>query len=40
MREEIIEFLVGETSYTYEELSSKSDKELDDIMRKYFSVEY
>jgi hypothetical protein len=40
MREEVIEFLVGETSYTYEELNSKSDKELDDIMGRYFSVEY
>lgn len=40
MREQVIEFLVCNTSYTNEELNSKSDKELDDIMGRYFSVEY
>ena len=40
MREEVIDFLVGETSYTYKELNSKSNKELDDIMGRTFSVEY
>lgn len=40
MREKVIEFLVCNTSYTYEELSSWTDKELDDFMGRAFSVEY
>lgn len=40
MREQIIEFLVAETSYSYEELIKMSDKELDDVMDRYFQVEY
>lgn len=39
MREQVIEFLVAETSYSYEELNKKSDKELDDIIDRYFQVE-
>lgn len=40
MRERVIEFLVCNTSYTYKELSTWTDKELDDFMGRAFSVEY
>lgn len=40
MREEVINFLVCNTSFTYEELQKWTDKELDDFMRKAFPIEY
>lgn len=40
MREQVIEFLTSNTSFTDEELSKWSDKELDDYMGRAFSVEY
>lgn len=40
MREQVIEFLVCNTSYTYQELSSWTDKELDDFMGRTFPIEY
>ena len=40
MREQVIDFLYTETSYTYEELNKMSDEELDTIVSKYFSIEY
>lgn len=39
MREEVIDFIVDNTSFTREELSSWSDKELDDFMGRAFSIE-
>lgn len=40
MREQVIEFIVNNTSFTHEELESWTDKELDDFMGRAFSVEY
>lgn len=40
MREEVIEFIMCNTSYTYDELKTWSDKELDDFMSKAFPIEY
>lgn len=40
MREEVIDFIACNTSFTRKELSSWTDKELDDFMGKAFSVEY
>lgn len=40
MREQVIEFLVCNTSYTYQELSSWTDQELDNFMGRTFSIEY
>lgn len=40
MRQQVIDFLVANTSFTYEELSKWSDKELDDFMGRAFSPKY
>ena len=40
MREEVIDFLVCNTTFTREELEKWSDEELDDFMGRAFSVEY
>ncbi len=40
MREMVIEFLACNTSFTCEELSTWTDKELDDFMGRAFSIEY
>lgn len=40
MRQQIINFLYGETSYTYEELNKMSNKELDKLAQKWRPVEY
>ena len=40
MRERVIEFIVANTSYSYDELKTWSDKELDDFMGRSFPVEY
>lgn len=40
MREEVINFLSCETSYSRSELATWTDKELDDYMGRAFPVEY
>ena len=40
MREKVIEFLAANTSYSYDELKTWSDKELDDFMGRAFQIEY
>ena len=40
MREQVIDFIVSNTSFTHEELESWADKELDDFMGRVFSIEY
>lgn len=40
MREKVIEFIVANTSYNYDELEKWSDKELDDFMWRTFPVKY
>jgi hypothetical protein len=40
MRKQVIDFIVSNTSFTYEELESWTDKELDDFMGRAFSIEY
>lgn len=40
MREKVIEFIVANTSYSYDELKTWSNKELDDFMGRSFPVEY
>ena len=40
MREKVIEFLAANTSFSYDELKTWSDKELDDFMGRIFPVEY
>ena len=40
MREKVIEFLAANTSYSYEELNTWSNKELDDFMGRAFQIEY
>lgn len=38
MKEQVIEFIVNNTSFIHEELESWTDKELDDFMGRAFSV--
>lgn len=40
MRKKVIEFLVANTSFSYEELETWSDKELDDFIGRAFPIEY
>ena len=40
MRERVIEFIVANTSYSYDELKMWSDKKLDDFIGRSFLVEY
>lgn len=40
MREKVIEFIVANTSFSYDELNTWSDKELDDFMGRAFQIEY
>lgn len=40
MREKVIEFLAANTSFSYDELKTWSDKELDDFMGRAFPIEY
>ncbi len=40
MREQVIDFIVNNTSFTREELKSWTDKELDAFMGRAFNVEY
>ena len=40
MREQVIDFIASNTSFTHKELESWTDKELDDFMGRAFSVEY
>ena len=40
MREKVIEFLAANTSFSYDELKTWSDKELDYFMGRAFQIEY
>jgi hypothetical protein len=40
MREQVIDFIASNTSFTHKELESWTDKELDDFMGRAFVVEY
>lgn len=40
MREQVIDFIVSNTSFTHKELESWTDEELDDFMGRAFVIDY